>query len=183
MGLFDNVGNAKAGSVQYIEPGQYLMKIDRCHIVETRKKRSVAAVDMTVIKILEDGSIHKVGHEVNWGVQDDSDYFGSEVKGFLEAVVGFDASEMDEATADASAKELCSQIFSSENPLANTVVELSATARVSQEGNPWTLRKFKRALSYEDVKSELSEEAAQRFFPGGLLDKLIEGEKQALASA
>lgn len=179
MGLFSGVGNAKGNSVTYIGSGQYLMRIERCHIVETRKKKDLVAVDLTVIKILADGSAHKIGEEVNWGIQSDSDFFEREIKNFLVAVAGFDPSDMSEEQAAAEAERMCSEIFSAENPLGGVVVELHATDRVSKEGNDYTLRKFVRSLSSAEALAELSDEARNRFFPNGQLEKLAEAEAAA----
>lgn len=172
MGTFSGIGKAQAKkSANYIQPGQYLLRLDVTRIGKNRKGQKLAFVETTVIAVLDESSKNRVGESVTWCVREDSDYFFPEVKAFILAVGDMDENSVTEEEVEAAA----ATIFEGDNPLQNFVIEAHTTERISQENRPYNVTDFKGTVPFEKVKEILSEEGTvDRFFPDGLLDQLIE---------
>jgi len=176
-GLFSGIKEAKVNvSSEYIRPGRYLMRIDATKYLQTRKSGDGVAAEMTVVHVFDNdtGRGHSAGAEVSQLFLKKSEYFFSDVKSFVGAVM-----EVDPAVIGT---EEATQVFDGSNPLAGMVVEVSARQITTQKNSVFTKVSFIRHVPPAEVLTQIGEEACERFFPQGGIYKLIQTEQQ-LASA
>lgn len=172
-GIFGGLKDTKlTQDAVYIRPGQYLCRIDKCKIFENRKGMTRAAVEMTVIALLDPDSTHKVGEEITQLMRRESDYFLPDVLGFLTGVLGVDQ----ESIGEEELEQLAAQVFSDENPLGNTICELHARNVVTNEGKDFTKIIYKGEVEPAKALEILDEAVIERFFPNNLLQKMAESQ-------
>lgn len=178
FGMFSGTGAASTGSSNYLRAGDYVVRIDKCHTFESRKKNKLAAIDMTILHVLEEGNDdskpHMVGEPVNWCVKFGSDFFLPNLKQFCQAVLGMDSSN-EENEYD----EALEEVFGAENPLAGTCIQIQGIPQMSKEGNPYIKNVFRKAFSFTEIAEILPADQISRFFPDDTLEKLIAEEEKA----
>jgi len=190
MGLFDKIGEAKAKQDgDYMEAGNYLMRIDRVKQDQNRQKQDLVAVEMTVLKVLgtEEGKkAHKPGESVTRIFPDygkSKDYFLPEVKAFICAATGCDETEVNGAAVEAI-------VDPKTQPLAGTIVEVHNKTKLTQQGEPRVRTSFKRSVSFTAILKKvpaegglLDENEIKRFWKPGELESLASSETAPAAAA
>lgn len=176
-GMFSGIGNAKALlESEYIKPGTYWLRIDRNKIDKNRKGLVFAAIEMTVVRVLDDlnGTGHRIGNSVTHLVMQANDYFLSEIKSFIGNVMGIQPEQISEDHANL--------VFGPDQPLAGTVVEMQARNVVTQAGKDFTRIVYKREVPAAEVLEALDKDTVVRFFPNDILERTITAEQQQAAS-
>lgn len=173
--LFKGIQDAKARiDANYIRPCHILLRIDACKIGETRKGDGFFVVEGTVIEDLVPDEFgdhygHRMGENVSHMMMAKHDSFLSNVKAFIKVVTGVPEEDIEPSHAE----EICAD----DQPLQFTVIEVVARETTTRENRPFTVVNYKGEVSPADLlerwsKREDGEELKERFFPGGLLEKL-----------
>lgn len=188
MGIFDRMGGTKPKQDgNYIQPGNYACRIDRVKLDKNRSGGEFVAVEMTVLHVIgtEEGrQSHKVGESISRLFCDygpGKDYFLKELKAFLLAAYGAQPDDLDD---DAEAVKVCTDTCDLKlQPLAGTIVEVSAKNRVGKTGKDFTNVVFKRRISpiavLNDIIAEggvLTKDEKAKFFKAGVLEALATEE-------
>lgn len=169
--LFEGAGKSTGKkNANYIRPGHFLMRINQCKTDENRKKEPFAAVEGTVICILDSDTEHRLGEDVTFLIKKASDYFEDEMVSFLGAATGMDV----KSETDENKEQALAAIFESDNPLSGTVLEVFAKNIVLKEsGRDFTQITWRGEVEPHRLKDILSDEELDRFYPGGALDDII----------
>lgn len=187
MGMFDRVEGAKPKvDAAYFKPGQYLMRIDRVKVGETRKKRAFVAIELTNLKTIQSEpgvAAHASGESVSQLFFPDNDYFEPEFKAFAMAAFNCKAEEV--------TKDVCESIVDpTAQPLAGALIEVHAKNRVTKENKDFTNVAFKRGVSFRAIQAKdraaggfLDDAEIARFFPSGSLAVKVAEEKDIEAKA
>lgn len=177
--VFKGIGNAKVlKDANYVRPGHYWVKVERCRIGENRKKQELAFIEMTVIDVLDpETSVHRVGEAITHAVRADNDYFLPEVLAFISVAAGVDI----ETASDAEKEQAANMVFGDENPLGGTILELFARNIVTKENKDFTKINYRREVSYQEAAETLEEDIKNRFYPNGALDRLARHEAETTA--
>jgi len=197
-------GNKKLGEAKsthnsdYIGPGEYLARIDKCSIRPNRSGKNLAFIEMTVIDQLPfpmpdeigenakgqkmftpgprtsvDGTLiglHPVGAAITHAVREDSDYFLSELLGFMEALELLSPSASEEEREAA-----LNMVFDGDdNPLGGTIVHFLAKNVITKNDTDFTRIGYKGEVSPAEAIKRLDPDVVERFFPNGALSKLAE---------
>jgi hypothetical protein len=173
-GVFSGIEKAKSRvSANYVRPGRYWAKLSRVKVDKNRTGRTFVAIEMQVARVLDDdeGRGHRIGENITHLMMTDQDSFMGNMKAFISAVL--DVPESDINTDEAV------EIAGDDNPLENTICELSARTIQTRAGNPFTEINYLREVPAIEFSQwagdniELSQ--VQTLFPGDTLDRLIEG--------
>lgn len=214
MGTFDGIGKAQAKrDGNYIQPGNYICRIDRVKTDKNRSDGVFVAAEMTVVHVIseEPGSkAHVVGESMSRLFCDygpGKDYFLPEVKAFFQVAMGCTADEIDTDSADhlAPSKEAHKRQdgtvrpANATSPINGTIVEIHAKTKYGKStpqhptGKPRTDVVFKRKIRATAIKNNdianggmLTEQEKIRFFQPGVLEaaiKLEQAEDAAVAPA
>jgi hypothetical protein len=133
MGIFSGVREAKVTEGgRYIEPGNYIVEIQRCKEGETRKKVEFFVAECRILE--SDNSNMKPGEEASWMVTADKDATVGNLKHFAMATTGCTEDEVDEAGLK--------EIVSERNPLAGLKMRVYAYNKPTQAGKPFTRVKW-----------------------------------------
>lgn len=176
-GIFSNIGKAKAMlDANYIRPGKYWMLINKCKVDSDRKGVAFIANEFTVIRALDNdnGQGHRLREDVCQLVKQTNDYFLSEVKSFVAGVMGIQAEDVGEDDA--------LLVYDPEKqPLVGYVVEVHARNITLKDSNKdFTRVTYKREVKPQELLEGLDPEIISRYFPNGVLERLIaEQNKQA----
>jgi|TARA_Y100000296_G_scaffold86150_1_gene124864 hypothetical protein len=174
MGLFDGIKQAQATkSSSYIQPGQYLARIDKVKASESRNKIPNFIIEMTALHHIaaQDGS-NGVGNKMTHIIsRKQEDYFLPNIKGFLACAVNVHEDEITE--------EVCIEACGEDQPLEGRVVEVHAQTIITQQTeSAFTKVSYMKSFSYSEVASLLTEAEIKRFYPDNLLDRLIKEESE-----
>lgn len=129
MGLFSGIREAKVsqGGV-YIAPGVYRSKILAVKQGTTRKGVGFFVVELEHLK--SNNESHPAGARVSWMVTLDKDAALGNVKEFLSIVTDTPEEQIDEEGVDL--------ITSAQNPLKDTIVDISAINKPTKAGGEYT---------------------------------------------
>lgn len=161
----------------YERAGHYYMLINKCKTGTTRKKRDFAAVEKTVVHVLDDndGLGHRLGEDVTWMIMADSEYFASDLCKFIGNVMDIDPHDIEESHGEL--------IFADEDdknhdqPFAGMVVECKNT-EVQKKNTEGTFTKIKhvRAVPASELLETLDPKVIARYFPNDVLQSIAEQE-------
>lgn len=170
--MFDGIENAKGRmSSNYIRPGRYWANIKACKASANRKGEQFVAVEMQVIKVIDDdnGNGHRVLEDVTHMLMAKHDSFMGNIKKMISDILDV---PQEEITSDEAM-----QIVSPEQPLANTVVEFNAFNTKTQKGNDFTVVDYSREIPINETAKHVDVETLQIAFPGGILETLMQAEE------
>jgi hypothetical protein len=181
--IFSGLKGAKVRvDANYMRAGHYYMVIDKCKTGRNWKNIDFAAVEMTVVHVLDDnnGEGHKLGESPSWLAMSDSMYFASDILTFICNVMGLDPNEL----SDDERVNAAEMVFASEDdhehdqPLAGTVVEVKARdVKIKDSDKMFTKVTFCREVPASELLERLSEEEINRFFPNDALKNLAAQEE------
>ncbi len=170
MGLFSGIAEAKASfDANYMRTGVYWAKINKLKKDKGFKKREYMAVELVVVKIIENdgGKSHKEGEEVSVVFMEGTTGNEGRMKAFVVNVVGCKPEEVTE--------ERCMTLCSDKQPLAGTVVEIVARPVTTKAGKAITGVTFKREVPAKEVlAAKLRPDIKDRFFPNNFLESMAE---------
>lgn len=171
MSIFKGLNEKKARvNSDYDMPGIYWQRINAAKQGADRNSIPMVIINKTVIKVFDDDEQkgHRLGAEVGT-VYKAGDYFAQSVKDFLAATTG--------ASDEENNSEFADECFGKDNPLQGIVVEMRNGKKPGKKpGTMFTRAKYVRAVPYEEVKETLTEAELEKFYPDGLIDKLINDE-------
>lgn len=180
--IFSGLKDAKLRvDANYVRPGHYLMRIDKCKTAENRKHEDFCAVEMTCVHVMDDdnGAGHKPGEEPSWLTMVKSDYFASDILTFICNVMGLDPNDLSEKERIEAAE----MVFGEEDdkdhdqPLSGTVVEVKARAvKLKDSDKDFTKVSWCREVPASELIERLSDDEKAKFFPGDVLEKLAAEE-------
>lgn len=159
--MFSGIRDARSASdVNYARAGTYLCRIDRCKTGVTRKRIEFTAIEMTIIHVYDDaeGKGHRLGETVTAYYGSDNDYFLSEIKGFIAALLDANEDEIDE--------DDCFEMVSDEQPFAGMTIVMKNRDKRSQTPphGVYTLVRYEN-FPADRVGEVLTEDEIARFFP------------------
>ena len=166
-------------SYQYInKDGNYYVRLDNCKIGRNRKKRELAFIEVTILKVLSDEAEHKVGQTVSKAVGLDNDYLMTDITDLLKAAIGEHVMEL----SDEELTELCWEMFphvdeGGQSPLKNIVLELQSWEQEKQDGDPFTKVKWSSGPPVEKLPDILGQETLDRFFPPDVYEGMLKAEQ------
>ena len=149
MGVFDKAdfGGTKAGGGgQYIEPGNYLVRVNRCQMVESEHKRTTFFVAELEVLASDNDDIREgaiLSHTVDM-FKFQLDFAVAEVKAFALpafqslAIEGGEDVPKDEDIGNEEIKAAVGE----EQILAEAVLRLYAYNKPTKEGKPFTRKKW-----------------------------------------
>jgi hypothetical protein len=143
MGVFSKVKDAKViPDAEYLEPGDFVVLINRCKHDQNRKKRDFFAVETSVIESSVETA--KPGNDRTWMVMLDQDAAMSDIVKFAMATTGCEQHEVDEAGVE--------ELVASRQPLAGQLMRIHAWNKDTQKGNPFTRVKWTALSAAEEEK-------------------------------
>lgn len=172
MGIFSGMESASRGyTSNFVQPGRYIARIDDVTCFEKPGVGTLWKNTLTVLSVeAGDEESNRVGEQVQVYFKFDQRWpnmFLGKVKSFIAGVLGVSDDQVGEAEAEEASGE--------NSPLVGLVTTLSAVASPSKrstnpDGSPklFTNYSWGRNLSADEIRSALSEEAVNRFFPNGL---------------
>lgn len=152
---FDNA-TVNSSSV-YMEPGEYLIRIDAIKRGANRKGQGNFKLEGTIVHQFQ-GENHGVGVSVCDMYSEASDFFFSEVKGMIAGIAG-------KPSADVTYDDLLN-LSSDSQPLKGIVVEYSAWSKDTQSGGKITKKQCKGMKTEAEFRDVASEEEVTRFIDG-----------------
>lgn len=173
MGMFKGVGGAdkpKNGG-NYIKDGKYLLRIDNVKAFENRKGDKRVAVEGTIVKVLDAGSMggHRVGEQVCQMLNPSWDQFLSHVRGIVECAMRCDFDQM----TPAQAEEACNDVVGESQPLAGTICELNCSLTLTKSDKEFVVIRWQREI---DPRTVLNGEAG---IPEADLERLYPADQRA----
>lgn len=136
MGVFSAVKDARpTQGGRYFDPGNYVVKINRCKHGMTRKNVDFFVVETKILESDNDGL--PIGSEASWMVTMDKDAAPGNIKSFAMAATGVDEDGIDEAGI--------LEIVSDRQPLAGMIMRVEAFNKPTKEGKPFTRIKWLEA--------------------------------------
>lgn len=151
MGISDwksEFDNAKvSASATYMEPGNFLLRIDKIAEGKNRKGVENFKVEGTIIHKLDPNGSQAVGASVCDMYSRASDYFAQELKALV--------SGMFSLPAESVSFEQLAQISDEKQPMKGIVVEYFA---YKKEGSQFTKKYCRGMKTQEEVKAQLSEQ-------------------------
>lgn len=149
---FEDIKNVSAQrDSSYLRAGRYVALINEFVLGKTRAQRKYARFGLTILHVIDDaagaavdGGSHRVGEKATWMLMDDVDAATPALKAALMV-----ATEIDEEDIDFEAiKSLAAEA----QPLRGVFVEVDSIQIITKKGAPFTLNKFKRLLTDDDVR-------------------------------
>lgn len=137
MGVFSGIKKVKPteGGV-YFTDGNYIVEIVKCKQFKTRAGEECFVADTLIL--VSDNPERKPGTLCSWyvkNIDDEETPAMGNVKTFMAIANGIDVNEVDEAG--------CEMVVSDENPLAGTILRVSAsTTTTKHKKQPFTLVKW-----------------------------------------
>ena len=132
MGIFSGIKDAQiTGASKYLGPGQWLLKVKKCEVFESTKKkgRHFFLAEFETVEASDPHSV--VGETRSWLVNLDQEAALGNIKAFALALTP-DAKEAD------IDEEMVEELVSSENPAAGLEVRAEGVMRESKNGNEYT---------------------------------------------
>jgi hypothetical protein len=176
VGMFRGVEGARQlVRANYVRAGLYWCRIDKCKTDISRKRETFAAIEMTVVKVIDgdNGKGHRVGESVSRLIMMTSDYFLPEVKAFVAGSVGMQPEQITEHN--------CNEVFGPTQPLTGTVVEVQASLITTKKNTPFTTVTFKREVPAAELLAPpphgLDPHVIATFFPGNVLNRMAEAQQ------
>lgn len=162
---FAGFGDARSGRASnYISPGHYLLRVDKCKVGESRKKQGFIAVEFTVVHVYAADSKHKVGEEVTWMLMTHHDSWQGDFKGFLSAITNTPEHMIEDSDG--------LEVVGEGQPLSGRVIEANVWTKQTKSGVDFTKISWKDAPTPETVGKLLSPQDVTRFFPNGVPEPL-----------
>lgn len=177
MGMFKGIEGAKASfDASYMGEGHYLCRIDRLKADKTRAGDHFLAVEMTVLHTYTDGDgtadkWHQPGNAVSHLMMCKHDSFLGNVKSMIANLLGVHETEVTEAD--------CDQASGPNQPLGGIVAEVRARGIMTRAQKPFTKITYVREFPASELQDTLSPKMLTAYFPGDVLDKMIEREAEA----
>lgn len=153
-------------SANYVRAGSYWARIDAIKLDQSRKGAVFLAVEMTVVKVLEDdqGRGHKVGETVSHLMMKDADSFLPNVKAMIAHIMDMKPEEIEAQHAEA--------ICAADQPLKGCVVDLYNRMISTRKGNPFTEVNYRREVPPAEALAALDAEVQRLYFPNDALAKM-----------
>lgn len=172
VAMFGGVEAAKPMTqANYQRPGRYWQRINKCKTDRSRKNEDFAAIEMTIIKIINTDGVqnpHRVGEDTTRMIMKKQDQFLPEVKAFVCGCTGLPQEQVTEAN--------CNMVFGPDQPLAGMIVEVNGYLITTRAGRPFTKVQFEREVKAAEALSVLDPQLVAHFFPGGALQRVAEHE-------
>lgn len=139
MGMFASIDKAKvSGGGVYFLPGKYVVEIERCFTLKSRKNAHLAIVECLIKE--SDNPARSAGTRASWVSNlDGQDAAMGNIKAFLAIANGLDTTDeklIDENVDEAMAAYCFGE--SNENPLAGYTMSLQCTTVKTRAGNDFT---------------------------------------------
>lgn len=137
MGIFDGIGKAQYfESGKYLQPGLYLVDIQRVKQAKTRMNRPFFVAEMKIVEA-SDVKEFPVGTDASWMVMLDHDAALGNIKHFISVASGTKLDEITEQDAEDAVSE--------QNPLAGIRLRVMAVNVKTRAGKDFTRVKFMSA--------------------------------------
>jgi len=178
--IFSGLGNAKSRiAANYVRPGRYWAKINRCKAGQNRNGDSFVAIEMTTLLVIDndEGRGHRETEEITHLLMVRHDSFLGNIKAFVANTLGLPEEEVTEENA--------MLIVGDDQPLANTCVEFFAVNVKTKKNYDFTQIDYKREVPISEVEQNCSPQTLSVVFPGDLLQQLksVEAGQPAPAPA
>lgn len=165
--IFKSIKDVKMRqAANYIRAGAYWTRLDAIKIDKNRKGFVFMAVEMTIVKVLDDdqGRGHKVGEEVCHMLMKDNDSFLPNVKAMIAHIMDMKPEEIEAQHAET----ICAE----DQPLRGTVVDVYARAITTRQNKPFTEVNYRREVPPAEAANMLDAETQRLYFPNGALTKM-----------
>ena len=187
--IFSKVKEAQIlGGFNNIKPGKYLARLQATKVDQNRKGIVFCATELKIVKVLEqvtdeNGKVvsNKVGEMVNSYTDQASDYFDSDNKAIVSALLGVEADDVD--------WEICQMYYGPDQPLSGRVIEFECNHRapkMKKDGTmskPFDKTKFLRAVPLEEVFGGLlDQETIAKYWPNNELKRMMESDNAIIAA-
>lgn len=144
----------------YLSPGEYLLRVDKCKVGESRKKQGFVAVEFTVVHAFSSDSKHKAGEEVTWMLMTHHDSWQGDFKAFLSAISNTPEDRIEDNDG--------LQVVSEAQPLSGYVIKANVWTKQTKAGIDFTKVNWKETPTPEQVSRILTPADVARFFPEGV---------------
>jgi len=185
--IFANVRNVKTRvEANYIRPGIYWLFINRVRVGTSRKNDDYTAIELTVIRVLDDRMDHQLPGSRPHSVLESCTHMLmmkhepsiGNFRAFLVGVTGIADANID--------MDACTLVSTDANPLGGTVVLVDATSIRTRKGEPFTAVGYRREVPPAEVLEYLNSEKQgsdikAALFPNEYLEKVIAAETAATA--
>lgn len=153
-------------AANYMRAGTYWCRIDAIKIDKNRKMAVFMAVEMTIVKVLDDdqGRGHKVGEGVCHMLMVANDSFLPNIKAMIAHIMDMRPEEIEARHAE--------QICALDQPLTGTVVDVYARAITTKAGKPFTEINYRREVPPAEAAATLDAETQEVYFPNDALTKM-----------
>lgn len=140
-GKFAGVEDATtSGGGVYFLDGIYEIEVERCFMMQSRKKDDLFIVEC---KILEsDNDERRVGTHASWVVNLKHDASLGHIKSFVGAANGIHPENEKDKLNESVTEEVCELAVDDSNPLAGTRLALEATTIKTKAGGDFTLHRW-----------------------------------------
>ena len=137
MGLFSGIGDAQVGQGGvYFLPGEYVVEIIKCFTMRSRKREDLFIAECLIKE--SNNPERRPGSKASWVVNFKQDAALGNIKGFVAACSGISPSNQKAVDAEVD-EESCEYAVDDDNPLAGTLLSLSAVNKITRAGNDFTL--------------------------------------------
>jgi hypothetical protein len=137
MGLFSGIGEAQVGQGGvYFLPGEYVVEVVKCFTMRSRKREDLFIVECLIKE--SDNNERRAGSKASWVVNFKQDAALGNIKAFVAACSGISPSNQ-KAVDEQVDEESCEYAVDDDNPLAGTMLRLSAVNKITRAGNDFTL--------------------------------------------
>lgn len=143
--IFSGIKDAKVSPEgnYFKHPSHVWVEVHGVKIVKKFTGEQFVAIEVKVVRVLDEDTPHKVGEDVTHLLKVSSPSFLGNFKGFVCAALGCEPDEVDQAAAD--------RVTSDEQPLSGIVLEVTAREITTRAGNPFTKVTYKREVPPEEV--------------------------------
>ncbi len=175
--IFGNIKDAKMRvGANYVKEGHFLLRMDAVKIDKKRNGVIFMAVEMTVLKVLDGSTNHKVGEAVCHWLDTTKDSFLGNVKSMIAHI-------MDMKPEDIT-KEHAVLICGPDQPMTGNVVEVQAKQIMTKANKPFTEVNYRREVPPAEALTMLDSEVQRLYFPNDMLQKAAQfNAEQAAKSA
>jgi hypothetical protein len=187
--IFSKVKEAQIlGGCNNIKPGKYLARLMVSKVDKNRKGIVFCATELKIVRVLEQvtddtGKVisNRVGEMVNSYTDQASDYFDSDNKALVSALLGVEADDVDWT--------VCEMYYGPDQPLSGRVIEFECQRREPKMKKDQTMSKqfdkskFLRAVPLEEVFGGLLDQATiDKYWPNNELKRMMESDNAILAA-
>lgn len=166
MGRFQGLDKATRGfASNRLREGTYVVRVDECSYFNTEMYGESWKNSLTVLGVIVGD--HEVGEEVATTFRQRNKSFNSNLCGFLAGITGANDEDVTEAHAEAA--------LADNSPVKGLVCIVKAVKRThrtakNDDGTPveYFVYTWEQAMSPDQIREAIGEEAVARFFPNGL---------------